>query len=155
MVLKLLPEMVTVVPAEPEAGLIAAIEGGGAGTTYVKMGPVAVPSIVVTVTAPVVPVAGAVAIISVAVALVITATPPLNLTVLSERVVLKCVPVIVTAVPAGPDTGLMVLMVGGVGMAIGGLLLLQAAAIIKNMLAVIQGKNNFLFICLLFTCKQT
>jgi hypothetical protein len=74
-----------------------------------------VPSVVVTETAPLVPPAGAATVTLVAVADCTVAAVPLNLTVLSVVVVLKLVPVIITTVPAGPDTGLMAVTVGGGG----------------------------------------
>ena len=74
----------------------------------------AVPSAVVTVMTPVVPVAGAGTLSWVVVADWTVAVTPLNFTVLSVVVVLKFVPVIVTTAPMGPEDGLMPVMVGGV-----------------------------------------
>jgi hypothetical protein len=79
-----------------------------------------VPADVVIVTVPVLPPAGAVTDSDVAVALVTVAAVPLNFTVLPAMVASKLLPVIVTAVPAGPDTGLMDAITGagaeGVGL---------------------------------------
>ena len=67
----------------------------------------AVPLVFVTVTAPVVPPAGATTEIVVAVALLTVATTPLNMTVLPATVAIKLLPLIETGVFAVPDEGLI------------------------------------------------
>ena len=65
-----------------------------------------------TLTLPVVPVAGPFTISEVAVALITVVATPLNLTVLFAGAELKLVPVMVTIVPAMPNTGLIKEIVG-------------------------------------------
>ena len=143
-VLKLEPVMVTTVPAAPDKGLIAVTAGAGAIKVYVKVGPLMVLPPVLMLTGPVVPVAGAVTTSEVAVALVTAAAKPLNLHILLAAVVLKFVPVMVTVVPAAPDTGLMV-VIDGTGVIIsGGWLFWHAAAINKN-ITVADSRNCLFF----------
>jgi hypothetical protein len=71
-----------------------------------------VPPALVTITAPLLPPAGAVVVMEVALAAVTTAAVPLNLTVLLAAVGSKLVPVMVTGVPAVPLKGLREVMVG-------------------------------------------
>ena len=75
-------------------------------------GPVPTPAIVVTVTAPVLPVAGAVTTSEVVVADVTVVAVPLNLTRLLAATGSKFVPVSVTVAPARPEAGLMAVTVG-------------------------------------------
>jgi hypothetical protein len=69
---------------------------------------------------------------------------PLIFTVLSAAVVLKLVPVMVTTVPAGPDTGLMAVTVGGIGIATGGFFL--QPVLNKRQLRMVINKAADLFI---------
>ena len=109
---KLVPAIVTEVPATPEVGLIEVILGGG--TVTVKVTPLLATPPTVTTTFPVVTVEGTGATILVALQLAGVDTTPLKVTVLVPCEVPKFVPVIVTEVPTGPDVGLRLVMVGEV-----------------------------------------
>ena len=99
---KLVPVIVTVVPDGPLVG--AKLEIAGAGTVKLPLlVPVRPPT--VTLTGPVAAVIGTLVESDVAVAEVTVAVTPLNLTVLLAAVVLKLVPLIVTAVPPMPLDG--------------------------------------------------
>src|SRR5436189_4232132 len=107
---KLAPAIVTAVPTGPDAGLSVVIEGG---TVTVKGTPLLERPPTVTTTFPVVAPLGTGTVKLVALQLVGVATVPLNATVLVPCVAPKFAPVIVTAVPTGPDVGLSVLIDGG------------------------------------------
>ena len=81
-------------------------------TTVKSVVLVAVPPFELTVMGPVVAPEGTVVVMVVAVAAVITEKVPLNLTVLFAIVVLKFAPVIVTVIPAEPEVGVKLAMVG-------------------------------------------
>lgn len=104
------------------------------------------PSAVVTVTLPVVPVAGAGTVSEVAVALITVVAIPLNLTVLLDGLVAKLVPLMVTTVLAGPVTGLIEVTAGGTGIKTGGVLFLQPA---KNNKQVITAKDKQVYFFIL------
>jgi hypothetical protein len=108
----LVPVIVAAVPAGPLVGERLVIVGG---TVTVKLTPLLATPPTVTVTDPVVAPAGTVAVMLVAAQPVTVASVPLNRTVLAPCDAPKLVPVIVTAVPAGPLVGASVVMVGGVG----------------------------------------
>ncbi len=127
---KLVPVMVIAVPALAEMGLIVLITGA---CRYVNTGPVAVPAVVVTVTVPVLPPAGRVAINVLPLDDITVAAEPLNLTVLPAAEASKLEPLMVTDAPANPDEGEIVLMTG----AGGGLFFLQPVDIVT-----IVDKNN-------------
>ena len=80
-----------------------------------KTGPCTEPSDVATDILPVVAPAGATTSREVLLALFTVAVMPLNLTVLSNAVVLKLLPDMVTSVPALPDEGLIELTAGASG----------------------------------------
>jgi hypothetical protein len=108
-VLKLVPLMVTDVPAGPLAGENPDIAGG-----TVKLDElVAVSKFTVTEMVPVVAPAGTVVVMLVAVEAVTTAGTPLKLTVLLPGVALKFVPVMVTVVPGNPLVGVKLEIAGG------------------------------------------
>src|SRR5204863_6039051 len=105
-----LPAIVTVVPTGPDVGVSVLIDGGTVtvkGTLLLARPPT------VTTTFPVVAPVGTGTVRLVALQLVGVATVPLNATVLVPCVAPKFVPVIVTAVPTGPDVGLSVVIDGG------------------------------------------
>ncbi len=106
--LKAVPLMVTEVPAGPLVGLKPLIVGGGMIVKSAVL--VAVPPRVVTAILPVVAPVGTMAVISVAdTMLTATAGVPLNVT---EVVLIRFVPEIVTSVPMGPELGLNMVMSG-------------------------------------------
>lgn len=105
-VLKPVPDKVTVEPIFPEVGE-RLLSVGPAGVSTVNINPVTLSSPTLTLTVPVVALTGTVTISCVAVALLTTALTPLNLTVFNAAVVLNPVPVSLTSVPVGPDEGLM------------------------------------------------
>src|SRR5262245_45540088 len=107
---KFVPVIVTAVPAAPLVGDSVVSVGA---TETVKLTPLLARPPTVTVTDPVVAPAGTVAVILVAAQLVTVASVPLKWTVLTPCVAPKLVPVIVTAVPAGPLVGASVVRVGG------------------------------------------
>jgi hypothetical protein len=82
--------------------------------TEIELPEVVVPPGVVTMIGPVkLIMAGIVKTIWVLVALMMVAVTSLMVTVISERVVGKLAPVIVTVVPGGPLTGVKLVIVGG------------------------------------------
>ena len=102
------PVIVTAVPTGPELGLTAEIDGGA--TTVKLEALVPVPLIVVTETGPVVEPAGTLDVSWVSETMVNPAVTPLNETADAP---VKFEPVIVTAVPTGPDVGLKPSTEGG------------------------------------------
>src|SRR5204863_246011 len=107
---KFVPAIVTAVPTGPDVGLSVLIDGGTVtvnGTLLLARPPT------VTTTFPVVAPLGTATAMLVALQAVGVATVPLNATVLVPCVAPKFAPVIVTAVPTGPDAGLSVLIDGG------------------------------------------
>jgi uncharacterized protein YjeT (DUF2065 family) len=106
---KLAPAIVTAVPTGPDAGLSVVIDGG---TVTVKGTPLLERPPTVTTTFPVVAPLGTGTVKLVALQLVGVATVPLNATVLAPIVAPKFAPVIVTAVPTGPDVGVRLVMPG-------------------------------------------
>ena len=80
------------------------------GSVYVKTGPVAVVPAAVTVTGPVVPLAGAITTSESGEPKSTAAESLLNLTIFSEAVGVKLAPLITTVVPAGPLDGLIEVM---------------------------------------------
>ena len=104
---KLVPVMVTEVPAVPDVGVKPEMVGAEKGATVNGSLLVADPPGAVTLTGPVVAPAGAVATSRVVVAEVTVAVVPLNLTTLLAAVALNPVPEMVTEVPAGPRRGEM------------------------------------------------
>ena len=106
---KFVPAIVTAVPTPPEAGDRLVMLGG---RITVNVTPLLVIPLAVTVTGPVVAPEGTCAVIEVLVqVLIVVAATPLKLT--APFVVPKLVPVIVTAVPAGPKAGDSLEMAGG------------------------------------------
>ena len=104
---KLVPVIVTVVPAAPVVGVnLVAV---GAGT--VKLVPeVAVPTAVETLMGPVVAPFGTVALIDVAVLVTMVAGTPLKVTAVALP---RLVPVMVTLLPAAPEVGVKLVITGG------------------------------------------
>ncbi len=107
--LKFVPLIVTDVPHAPEDGERLLIEGA---MSTVNDTPLDTTPLTVTVTLPLVAPEGTAATIEVALQLETVAAVPLNLTVLEPCVEPKFVPVIVTDVPARPEVGERLLMVG-------------------------------------------
>ncbi|GAA1233711.1 hypothetical protein GCM10009665_24980 [Kitasatospora nipponensis] len=104
-----LPVNVTVAPAGPDAGVLTVITG--AAGAYVKAMPLLVPDGEVTVTCTVPEPAGAVAEITVADTTVNdAATTPKR----TDVTPVNPLPVSNTVVPAGPDAGVAVVMIGAV-----------------------------------------
>lgn len=102
------PVMITGVPTGPEIGLKLVMDG--VGTTVNVTGLLtAVPT--VTRTLPVLALVGTVTVMLLALQLVGVAGVPLKLTVLVPCVAPKLVPVIVTTDPAGPEAGLILVIV--------------------------------------------
>src|SRR5204863_8427445 len=97
-------------PIGPDVGLSVVIDGG---TVTVKGTPLLARPPTVTTTFPVVAPLGTGTVRLVAIQLLGVATVPLNATVLVPCVAPKLAPVIVTAVPIGPDVGLSVVIDGG------------------------------------------
>jgi hypothetical protein len=109
-VLKFVPEIVTVAPGAPLVGLYPVIVGVGSS---VKLDPlVTVTPLTVTEIGPLVAPAGTITVSVVEVAPVTVAATPLNCTVLFAGVVLKLVPVIVTVAPTAPLVGVKLDIVG-------------------------------------------
>src|SRR5207247_1159959 len=104
---KLVPLIVTVAPTGPPVGVKLVIVGG-LMTTVNTLALVAVPPGVVTPSAPVVAVAGTVAVIAVAEFTAKLPLTPLNVTAV---VPVKLVPLIGTLVPAGPFAGVKLVIV--------------------------------------------
>lgn len=111
-VLKFVPVMVTVLPIGPLDGVKLVMVGGKRAVTVKSATLVAVLPPTVTEIFPVVAPEGTDVVMLVAVLVITLATIPLNLTVLLFGVVLKFVPVIVTALPTGPLNGVKLVMVG-------------------------------------------
>jgi len=106
---KLVPVIVTAVPAGPDVGFRLVMEGGGADVVTVKFTPLLATPPTVTTTFPVMaPVGTDVAMLD-EVQLVVVASVPLNITVPEDP---KLVPVIVTAVPTGPEVVDRLVMAG-------------------------------------------
>jgi hypothetical protein len=105
---RLVPVIVTEPPTDPLVGLRLVMVG--AGTVTVKLGPLAVPPGVVTLTTPDTAPTGTVAVICVALFTVkdVASTPP-KVTVLAPD---RFVPVMVTGIPTNPLVGLRTLTVG-------------------------------------------
>ncbi len=99
---KLLPEIVTGIPAGPDVGERLVIE---AGLPTVKVTQLLLKPPIVTVTQPVVAFVGTGTTIEVSLQLVGVAAVPLNDTVLEPWVAPKLLPLIVTGVPAVPRVG--------------------------------------------------
>jgi hypothetical protein len=97
---KLLPVIVTAVPTGPEVGDRLLIQG-----VTVKLTPLLANPPTVTTTLPVVAPAGTVTPMLPALQLVTVAAVPLKVTVLVPWFDPKLIPVIVTAVPTGPEVG--------------------------------------------------
>jgi hypothetical protein len=108
---------VIAVPTQAPDGEILVIDGGGVDVTVKLLLPlVPVWPATVTVRGPVAAPAGTVTVNEVVVAaLTVAATPLKNVTAFAERVVLKLVPVIETAVPTGPVVGEKLVIVGAGG----------------------------------------
>src|SRR5437016_831208 len=104
---KLVPVMVTAVPTGPVVGFRLVM--AGAEEVTVKFTPLLATPPTVTTTLPVVAPLGTDATMLVALQLVVVAVVPLKVTV---PVVPKLVPVIVTAVPTGPEVGFRLVMAG-------------------------------------------
>jgi hypothetical protein len=100
---KLVPVMVTAVPAGPEVVDRLVIVGAGAEPVTVKVTPLLATPPTVTTTFPVVAPAGTEVAMLVALQVVTVAAVPLNVIVLVPCEDPKFVPVIVTGVPAGPE----------------------------------------------------
>jgi hypothetical protein len=107
---KFVPVMVTAVPTGPEVGDRFVMLGG---TVTVKLTPLLARAPTVTTTLPVVAAVGTFTTMLVALQLLGVAEVPLNVTVLVPCVVPKFVPVMVTAVPTGPEVGDRFVMLGG------------------------------------------
>jgi hypothetical protein len=107
---KFAPVIVTGVPAVPDVGDTLVMLG--AGTVTVKLTPLLAWAPTVTITLPVVAPIGTGATMLVALQLVGVAAVPLNFTVLLPCVEPKFIPVIVTEVPAVPDVGDTLVMLG-------------------------------------------
>jgi hypothetical protein len=103
---KLVPEITTDEPTDPEVGFRPLMLGAG-GT--VKLTPLLATPFTVTVTFPVVAPFGTIAVILAEFQAVVVAVRPLNVTVPLDP---KFVPEIVTDDPGGPDVGLRLLMFG-------------------------------------------
>jgi hypothetical protein len=106
---KLAPVMVTAVPTSPEVGDKLEMLGG-----TVKGTPLLAKPLTVTTTFPVVAPLGTAAVMLAALQLeALPALVPLKLTVLLPWLVPKLLPVMVTAVPTGPEVGDSPEMLGG------------------------------------------
>ncbi len=109
-VLKLVPEMVTVAPGAPVVGVNPVMVGVGSMVKFDAV--VTVTPLTVIEIGPLVAPAGTNTVSVVEVAPVTVATTPLNRTVLFANVVLKLVPVMVTVAPTAPLVGVKPDMVG-------------------------------------------
>jgi hypothetical protein len=107
---KFAPLIVTGLPANPDAGFRLVMLGPAAVTA--KVTPLLAAPPTVTTTFPVVAPAGTVTPMLVALQLVGVAAVPLNCTVLVPCVVPKFAPLIVTGLPANPDAGFRLVMLG-------------------------------------------
>jgi len=110
---KFAPAIVTDVPTSPDVGFRLVMLGAGA--VIAKFTPLLATPPTVTTTLPVVAPAGTGTTMLVALQLVGAAAVPLNFTVLAPCVAPKYVPVIVTDVPATPDVGFRLVMLGAGG----------------------------------------
>src|SRR6266566_1917319 len=108
---KFAPVIVTAAPTGPEAGFMLVMLGGA---TTVKLTPLLATPATVTTTFPVVAPAGTGATMLVLLQLVGVAGVPLNVTVLPPCAPPKFVPPILTDVPAPPDVGDRLVMLGPV-----------------------------------------
>src|SRR6266404_5741745 len=108
---KFAPAIVTDVPATPDVGFRLVMLGGGEVT--VKFIPLLATPPTVTTTLPVVAPAGTGTTMLVALQPVGVPAVPLKVTVLAPCVVPKFAPAIVTDVPATPDVGFRLVMLGG------------------------------------------
>jgi len=108
---KFVPAMVTDVPTTPDVGFRLVILGGGGITA--KFIPLLATLPTVTTTFPVVAPAGTGATMLVALQLVEVAVAPLKVSVLALCFAPKFAPPIVTDVPAAPDVGFRLVMLGG------------------------------------------
>ena len=108
-VVKFVPVIVTVAPVKPEVGVNELIVGGGVAET-VKLFALSTCVPFEMLIGPVVAFAGTVTVTDVAVNDKMVAGVPLKFT---ESGAVKFVPVIVTVVPANPNAGVKLLMVGG------------------------------------------
>jgi len=106
---KFVPVIVTVAPTGPDVGLKLVIVGTG---TTVKLTPWLAWPPTVTITLPVVAAAGTVTFMLVLLQLEGVAAVPLKVTVLEPWDAPKFVPVMVTAVPAAPEVGLRLVILG-------------------------------------------
>ena len=108
---KFVPVIVTEVPTGPDVGLRLVILGE---TSTVKGTPLLTSPLTVTTTFPVAAPLGTGTTMLVALQLVGVAAVPLKVTVLLPCVEVKFVPVMVIEVPARPEVGLMVVMLGAI-----------------------------------------
>src|SRR5947207_95265 len=107
---KLAPVIVTDAPTNPDVGLRLVMLGPGVVT--VKLTPLLATPPTATTTLPVVATLGTGAVMLVAVQFVGTAAIPLNATVLVPCTAPKFAPAIVTEVPATPNVGFRLVMLG-------------------------------------------
>ena len=110
---KLIPLIVTELPAIPDVVLRLVILGAGVPVPTVNTKGFEGTPRTVTITFPVVAVVGTVATTSISVQLVTVATTPLKATVLSPCVEPKWAPAILTDRPATPELGVRLVRVGG------------------------------------------
>jgi hypothetical protein len=110
--LKSVPVIVTTVPATPDVGENEVMVGAGPQVTVKSESAEVSEHPLYTLMGPVVAPAGTLVVIVVAELAVTMAETPLNCTIFSEGVVLKFVPVIVTASPSSPVEGANNVMVG-------------------------------------------
>jgi hypothetical protein len=106
---KFVPATVTELPTRAESGEILPMLGAGTVKLTLLL---AIPLPDVTTTLPLAVSAGTAATIDVSPQLIMLAAVPLNVTEPVPRVAPKLLPLIVTAVPAGPETGETELMAG-------------------------------------------
>src|SRR5947207_6111200 len=111
---KLVPVIVTEVPAGPEVGFRLEMAGAGGLAVTVKVKPLLATPPAVTMMLPEVAADGTGTTMLDALQLDGVATVPSNVTVVVSCAEPKFVPVIVTELPTGPDVGLKPVIVGGV-----------------------------------------
>jgi len=141
---KPVPVMVTVAPGAPLAGVKLVIVGGAPVTLKLPL-LVAVPLGVVTVTGPLVALAGTVALIWVSEATPNVAAVPLNATAVAP---VKPVPLIVTAVPGGPLDGVNPVIVGGGPVTVKLLLLVAVPLVVVTVIGpVLAPAGTVVLIC--------
>jgi hypothetical protein len=109
---KLVPAIVTGVPAAPKVGLRLVMLGGGRTTVTVKRTPLLATPPTVTTTLPEVAFVGTWAVMLVALQFVVVAVVPPNVTVLVICAAPKFAPAIVTELPTCPEAGVRLVMVG-------------------------------------------